>query len=66
MRKVEEIEHQIETLSREELAELRDWFLEQDWDAWDGQVAADVQEGKLDTLISEAESEYEAGRARKL
>ncbi len=66
MRKIEEIEHQIETLSREELAELRDWFLEQDWNAWDVQVAADVQAGKLDTFIAEAKSEYEAGRARKL
>lgn len=65
MRKVEEIEHQIQELSREELAELRDWFLEQDWKAWDAQVAADVTAGKLDTLISEAKAEYESGQARK-
>ncbi|MHB1587149.1 MAG: hypothetical protein ACYCRH_09165 [Acidiferrobacteraceae bacterium] len=65
MRKVEEIEHQIQELSREELAELRDWFLEQDWKAWDTQVAADVRAGKLDTLISEAKAEYESGQARK-
>lgn len=65
MRKVEEIEHQIQELSREELAELRDWFLEQDWKAWDTQVAADVTAGKLDTLISEAKAEYESGQARK-
>jgi hypothetical protein len=65
MRKVEEIEHQIQELSREELAELRDWFLEQDWKAWDVQIAADVRAGKLDTLMSEAKAEYESGRARK-
>ena len=42
MRKVEEIEEQIQSLSREEFAELRDWFIEQDWKAWDAQVAADA------------------------
>ncbi|MHB1936837.1 MAG: hypothetical protein ACYDB8_00720 [Acidiferrobacterales bacterium] len=62
MRKIEEIEPQIEALSGEELAELRDWFLEQDWNVWDVQVAADVQAGKRDTLISEAKSELDRRR----
>ena len=48
MRKVEEIEEQIQKLSREEFAELRQWFLEQDWKAWDAQLEADVKAGKLD------------------
>ena len=43
MRKVEEIEEQIQKLSREELAELREWFLEQDWNAWDAQIQAGRQ-----------------------
>ena len=66
MRKVEEIEEQIQSLSREEFAELRDWFIEQDWKAWDAQVAADAASGKLDRLVSEAKAEYDSGRARKL
>ncbi len=66
MRKIEEIENQIQKLSREEFAELREWFLEQDWKAWDAQIEADAKSGKLDRLVSEANAEYESGRARKL
>jgi hypothetical protein len=66
MRKIEEIEEQIQKLSREEFAELREWFLEQDWKAWDAQIEADAKSGKLDALVSEAKAEYESGRARKL
>jgi hypothetical protein len=66
MRKIEEIEEQIRKLSREEFAELREWFLEQDWNAWDAQIETDAKSGKLDALVSEAKAEYESGRARKL
>ena len=66
MRKIEEIEEQIQKLSREGFAELREWSLEQDWKAWDAQLEADVKAGKLDTLVSEARAEYQAGRAREL
>jgi len=66
MRKIEEIEEQIQRLSREEYAELREWFLEQDWKAWDTQIEADAKAGKLDRLVSEGKAEYESGRARKL
>lgn len=54
MRKVQDIERQIQGLSREEFVELREWFLEQDWKAWDAQIATDVAAGKLDNLVSEA------------
>ncbi len=54
MRKIEEIEEQIQKLSREEFAELREWFLEQDWMAWDTQIEADANSRKLDKLVSEA------------
>jgi hypothetical protein len=66
MRKVEDIEKQILNLTREELAELRDWFLEQDWKAWDAQIAADEKAGKLDSLVADAKSDYKTGRTRKL
>ncbi len=66
MRKVEEIEKQIQSLSREDLAELRDWFLEQDWKAWDRQLESDIRAGKLDGLAREARAEHAAGRSRKL
>ena len=66
MRKIEEIEQQIQSLSPEEFAELRDWFLEQDWKAWDAKVEADAGAGKFDELVAEGKVEYESGRARKL
>lgn len=64
MRKVEEIEAQIRALPREEFAELRNWFLEQDWIAWDSQIEADAKSGKLDKLVSEARAEYKSGKAQ--
>ena len=66
MRKIEEIEAQIQRLSREEFAELREWFLEQDWQAWDAQIEADAAAGKLNNMVAEAQAEYAAGRPRKL
>ncbi len=66
MRKVEHIEQQIRELSREEFAELRDWFLERDWSAWDAQVESDARAGKLDKLLEEAEADFKAGRAREI
>ena len=66
MRKIQEIEEQIQKLSREEFAELREWILEQDMKAWDAQIEADTKAGKLDHLISEAKADYAVGKARKL
>jgi len=66
MRKLEHIEQQIRELSRHEFAELREWFLEQDWTAWDAQIEADAKSGKLDKLIAESQEDFKTGRARKL
>ena len=66
MRKIEHIEQQIRELSARDFAELREWVLEQDWKAWDAQVAADSRSGKLDKLVSEAQADYSVGRTRPL
>jgi hypothetical protein len=66
MRKVEELERQIRELSREEFAELREWLLEQDADAWDAQIEADVRAGKLDALGAAARRAHAEGKSRKL
>lgn len=66
MRKIEHIEQQIRELTASEFAELRDWVLEQDWNAWDTQVEADARSGKLDKLVAESKADFERGRARKL
>lgn len=58
MRKIEEIEQQIQKLSREEFVELREWFLEQDWKAWDVQIEADAKAGKLGKLAAEARAQH--------
>lgn len=38
------------SLSRDELAELRNWFWEHDSNVWDAQIEADARSGKLETL----------------
>lgn len=64
MSDLEKIEGEIQSLSKEELAEFRAWFAEYDWDQWDRQVEADAAAGKLDVLAEEALREHEAGQTR--
>ena len=66
MRKIEDIERQIRELSREEFAELREWVLELDADAWDTQIEADVRAGKLDALGAAARRAHAEGKSKKL
>jgi hypothetical protein len=66
MSKVESIEHQIQQLSPEELATLRDWFVEYDAENWDRQFEADVAAGRLDKLGDRALQEHLAGRSSQI
>jgi hypothetical protein len=66
MSKLEQIETEISSLTAEELAEFRRWFAEFDSDAWDRQIERDLESGKLDDLIAEAEQDLRAGRMRPL
>ncbi len=66
MTEIEELEQKIQSLSPENLAKFRAWFLEHDWESWDQQIEADLRSGKLDSLISEARADFEAGKAREL
>ena len=66
MSKLEQIETQIQELSAEELATLREWFANFDAEAWDRQLEADVKAGKLDTLAERALQDHRAGRSTKL
>ena len=66
MGKIENIERQIEALSPEELAQFRAWFLEFDWAAWDRQLEADIQAGKLDQLVQKARRDHAAGETTAL
>ncbi|MBI4828741.1 MAG: hypothetical protein HY804_08010 [Nitrospinae bacterium] len=62
MAKVDEIKVAIESLRETEYAQLRQWFTERDWRAWDARVEADSNSGKLDFLRKEAVAEKRAGK----
>lgn len=62
MRSVAEIQAEIKKLSRAEQRKLAQWFAEIQADAWDAQIEEDVNAGRLDHLIAQAESDIAAGR----
>jgi len=66
MSRVESIESEIAALSYEELAALREWFIEFDAAAWDRQLARDVTAGELDALADEALRAHRAGETTDL
>ena len=66
MSRVEDLENAIQSLSPEELAQLRAWFAEFDWRAWDQQLERDIEAGKLDSFADEAVRDHEAGRSKPL
>ncbi len=66
MGKVENIERQIKDLSKQEMAELREWFAAFDAEAWDRQFEADVHAGKLDALADKALQAHASGTTSKL
>ncbi len=59
MSTVKDIESAIRQLSRNDLAELRAWLAEFDANAWDQEIAADAQNGRLDTFYKNLQKENE-------
>lgn len=66
MKNVRSIEQATEALPPSELAEFRRWFAEFDAAAWDRQIELDVEGGRLDRLIAEAQADFEHGDHREL
>lgn len=66
MSRVEQIEGQIQQLTAEELAALREWFATFDAETWDRQMEADARDGKLDRLAEAALLDHAAGRSTEL
>jgi hypothetical protein len=66
MHSIQSIEQAIEQLPTQELVEFRKWFAKFDETAWDAQIEADANAGKLDALAAEALAEYQNGKAREL
>lgn len=65
MGNVEDIARQIEALSPEERAQLRDWFQEFDLAGADPQLEADIQAGKVDPLVQDVLRD-KTGKAKPL
>jgi hypothetical protein len=63
---VEELALLVKGLSREELAQFREWFAEFDTQAWDQQIKADGAAGKVDRLIEESMTGRIAKKPRPL
>jgi hypothetical protein len=57
---VESIESDIRQLSPAEFAELREWLLHEDAEAWDRQIEEDAAAGKLDGLFRQAQADHGA------
>lgn len=66
MGKVQTIEHEIKSLSPDELAAFRSWFHEFDSEAWDRQMEEDAKSGKLDALANSALKSFQSGRCSEL
>ncbi len=63
---VKEIEEAITQLAPADLAELKNWWDSHQAELWDHQIEADLEAGRLDSLLAEVDQEYEAGLARPL
>ena len=63
---LQEIEHAITDLPRDQQRELFSWIDELRAAQWDDQIAADAKEGRLDDLIARAKRDYREGRTRPL
>jgi len=65
MSKVESIQGDIQKLSDDELADLRQWFATFDAEAWDRQFEEDVRVGKLDKQAEWALRDHAAGKTTR-
>jgi hypothetical protein len=63
---VQEIEYAITQLAKNELNELVTWLQEYRHALWDEQIAGDLDAGRLDSVITAAENDYQSGSANPL
>jgi hypothetical protein len=64
MPSLQRIESQVATLPEAELRQFRFWFEEFEAQHWDSTLVTDVNNGKLDSLASEALAHYGAGKCK--
>lgn len=63
---ITEIKDRVEKLSPQDQAELLAWLIDLDHKNWDDQIVHDLDAGKLDALLDEAEADRNAGKVREL
>ncbi|MBV8487142.1 MAG: hypothetical protein JO161_02570 [Planctomycetaceae bacterium] len=63
---VEQIQAAILNLQPDEFKDLMAWLGSYCAQAWDKQIAEDLESGRLDPLLAEVDKEYDAGLARPL
>jgi hypothetical protein len=63
---IKEIESAITQLPPSELAELAKWFEEFQAQVWDEQLKQDMKAGRLDSLVIQAEQNFEQGQCKPL
>jgi len=66
MTKLEALQRDVKSLTREELAAFRAWFADYDGEIWDRQIEADSKAGKFDQLAAEALAEFDRGETTEL
>lgn len=66
MTQIEAIQAEIESLSHEDFARLREWVVERDWQIWDRRIERDSAAGKLDFLRQEVEAAKQQGELGEL
>ncbi len=66
MQDVKALEDAVRALPAPALAEFRRWFAEFDSAIWDRQLEADLNAGKLDALLAEAEEDFSRQPRRAL
>ena len=66
MNTILEIERAVEQLPPRDLAAFRAWFTRFDSDAWDREIDADADAGRLDALAAEALADLRGGRCTEL
>ena len=61
-----ELKNVIRSLPVADCRSLHNWFIERDWQAWDGQIETDFESGKFDVLVRQGIQEKGAGAPRVL
>ena len=66
MQDIKALENAVKALPPQDLAEFRRWFAEFDLASWDEQIEVNLSAGKLDSLLAEAEEDYNSDEPKVL